>query len=140
MGRRFVVALLAGVCFAPGATPGHGAGATPLALPRVQQSALQYLGAFLLPEGTYGSSRFGYGGAAPVYYKDDADRETMFMEGHAWYKGNVAQILIPRIVSSRDLDELERATFSSRSTTSPTGSSADATGTASAPCGCTTES
>ena len=64
---------------------------------------MQYLGAFLLPEGTYGHSRFGYGGAAPAYYRDDSGRETMFMEGHAWYKGNAAQILmdpLPLIVAA----------------------------------------
>ena len=84
--------------------------ASPQNLPRVRKLDLQYLGAFLLPEGTYGNSRFGYGGAAPVYYKDGSGRETMFMEGHAWYKGNVAQILIPEIVNSRNLDDLQRAT------------------------------
>lgn len=111
--RLAVLAVLVGVGVASGAT---STGSTKTALnsapnlPRVQQSDLKYLGAFLLAEGNYGNSRFGYGGAAPAYYKDGSGRQTLFMEGHAWYKGNVAQILIPPIVNSRDLDDLHRAT------------------------------
>lgn len=83
----------------------------PTGQPRVQQSQLQWLGAFRLPSGTFGPSRFGYGGAAPGYHKDAQSRETLFMEGHAWYKGNAAQVQIPQLSSSRDVDDLPRATL-----------------------------
>jgi hypothetical protein len=108
--RPAVLALLAASAIATAASASTRQHDAPPDLPRVQQADLEYVGAFLLPEGTYGSSRFGYGGAAPAYYKDGSGRETMFMEGHAWYKGNAAQILIPPIVNSRNLGDLHRAT------------------------------
>ena len=77
----------------------------------VQLSELEWLGAFRLPSVENGVSRFGYGGAAPAYYKDPQGRETLFMEGHAWYKGNVAQVEIQQISSSRDMNSLPRATL-----------------------------
>lgn len=72
---------------------------------------IQWVGAFRLPQGTFGPSRFGYGGRGPGYYKDTSNRETLYMEGHAWYKGNVAQVQIPTPSSSRSFDVLPRATL-----------------------------
>jgi hypothetical protein len=73
----------------------------------VQKSDIQYLGAFKFPSGDAGPSRFGYGGRAPGYYKDSSGRETLFVEGHDWYPGNVAQVQIPAITT--DMSALNRA-------------------------------
>jgi len=85
--------------------------ADPTTQPLVQQSDIQYLGAFLLPKGTLGPSRFGYGGNALGYYKDANGLETLFMEGHVWWPGNVAQVQIPQIIKSGNLGSLQRATL-----------------------------
>jgi hypothetical protein len=83
--------------------------ADPTTQPRVQQTDIEYLGAFRLPQGTFGGSRFGYGGRALTYYKDTSGRETLFMQGHDWYPGLVAQVQIPEIVNSSNGDGLRRA-------------------------------
>ncbi len=73
---------------------------------------MTYLGAFRLPQGTFGGSRFGYGGHGPAPYHDPATgRYTLFLEGHAWYPGYVAQVEIPKsTVISGNWDELPQAT------------------------------
>ncbi|MCC6953138.1 MAG: hypothetical protein IT290_03375 [Deltaproteobacteria bacterium] len=85
--------------------------AQPSAQPRIQQSDIQYLGAFLFPSGTNGTSRFGYGGRAPTYFVDSSNRETLIAGGHDWYHGHVAQVQIPQIVNTRNVAQMQRATW-----------------------------
>ncbi len=69
-------------------------------LPRVQAADLEYLGAFALPSGDYGVTRFGYGGRAVTPYHDSVTgKATLFIEGHAWEPGSVAQVEIPSSIS-----------------------------------------
>ncbi len=82
--------------------------------PLVQKADLTFLGAFALPQGDYGSSRFGYGGQGVTHYFDSVTgKHTLFMEGHAWYPGNVAQIEVPTdnlLIKSKDWSSLNQAT------------------------------
>lgn len=88
--------------------------ATPQQQPLVQKADLTYLGAFALPQGDYGTSRFGYGGQGVAYYLDPGTgKHTLFMEGHAWFPGHVGQVQVPaddQLVKSRDWSELNQAT------------------------------
>ncbi|MEK7227356.1 MAG: peptidoglycan-binding domain-containing protein [Patescibacteria group bacterium] len=68
-------------------------------LPLVQQADIEYLGGFTLPQYTQGDYRFGYGGEAVGYYKDASGRESLYLQGHNWYKGQVAQVQIPSTFS-----------------------------------------
>lgn len=69
-------------------------------LPLIQPGHLEYLGAFALPSGTYGESRFGYSGRGVTPYHDPNEgQQTLFMEGHAWDPGTVAQVAIPDEIS-----------------------------------------
>jgi hypothetical protein len=68
----------------------------PTQLPLLQKTNFTYLGAFALPQGTFGGSRFGYGGHGVTPYRDPVtSRSTLFLEGHAWVPGQVAQVEIP---------------------------------------------
>ncbi len=69
-------------------------------LPRIQSSDIEYLGAFALPSGTYGDSRFGYSGRGVTPYNDNSSgKRTLFMEGHDWDSGTVGQVEIPSTFS-----------------------------------------
>lgn len=89
-----LAANLLAACHATDSTPD---GPTdPIGEGLVQPSDFQYLGRFALPTDQHGDSWFNYGGQALTYYKDPVSgKETLFMEGHAWYPGNVAQVEIP---------------------------------------------
>ena len=67
--------------------------------PLIQQSDINYIGAFALPTwangAKYGTSYFEYGGHALTYFKDSSGRRTLYMEGHAQYPGNIGQVQIP---------------------------------------------
>ncbi len=65
--------------------------------PRVQRADIVYLGSFHLPEGDFGGSRFGYGGKGLCYYKAPGGTPTLFLEGHDWYPGQVAQVAVPSL-------------------------------------------
>lgn len=74
----------------------------------LQESDLKYLGAFRVPQGDYGSplySGFNYGGTALAY---NSKRNSLFLVGHAWYQ-LTAEISIPEIVKSSNLDDLKTA-------------------------------
>lgn len=82
--------------------------------PLIQQSNLNYLGAFSLPNTTwYGTSAFVYGGHGLMPYNDPSTgKRTLFIEGHAQYPGNVAQIEIPAsFVKSTNWNSLPMATI-----------------------------
>jgi hypothetical protein len=87
---------------------------TPDLQPLIRKSDFTYLGAFALPQGDYGASRFGYGGAGLSYYYDSiAGRHTLFMQGHAWYPGFVAQVEVPgdaHLEMSHTWDDFAQAT------------------------------
>ncbi|MBI5385530.1 MAG: hypothetical protein HZA90_12695 [Verrucomicrobia bacterium] len=80
----------------------------PSQLPLVRKTHFTYLGAFALPQGDFGGSRFGYGGHAVTPYLDPVtSQQTLFLEGHAWYPGQVAQVEVPsELVNSRDWESL----------------------------------
>lgn len=80
--------------------------------PRIESKHLQYLGAFALPSGTFGDSRFGYSGRAVTAYHDPSSgKRTLFLEGHAWNPGTVAQVEIPvNLVESENYSDLPKAT------------------------------
>lgn len=85
--------------------------ADPSTQPLVRSDDLVYLGAFALPGGTYGASRFGYSGNALTAYNDPSGRNTLFLGGHAWDAGTVAQVEIPSdFVISQNWSDLPQAT------------------------------
>ena len=59
----------------------------------LDQSDLQYLGAFRLPSGTFGASSFDYGGTALAF---NPANNSLFIVGHDWDQA-VAEISIPTI-------------------------------------------
>lgn len=72
--------------------------ASPRDLPLVQQAHFAYVGSFALPDGDFGASRFGYGGKGLCHYKDPVSgKDTLFMQGHDWYPGCVAQVEVPAV-------------------------------------------
>jgi hypothetical protein len=74
--------------------------------PLLQSSDLKYLGAFRLPSGTYGGSSFGYGGWSLAY---NAANNSLFIVGHDQQQ-MVAEITIPQVINSSDINSLKRAT------------------------------
>ena len=74
----------------------------------LQEADLEYLGAFRVPQGDYGSPRysgFNYGGTALAC---NPDHKSLFLVGHAWYQ-LAAEISIPQIVKSTKLKRLRTA-------------------------------
>jgi hypothetical protein len=78
----------------------------------IQKEHLKYLGAFALPKGDFGASRYGYSGRAVTPYNDpNTGKNTLFMEGHDWNSGTVGQIEIPSgLVKSKNWSDLPKAT------------------------------
>jgi hypothetical protein len=74
--------------------------------PLLQQPDLQYLGAFKLPQGTIGGSRFSYGGTTMAY---NPAKSSLFIVGHDWDQ-MVAEITIPEPVNSTNIADLNVAT------------------------------
>ncbi len=72
-------------------------------------SDLEYLGAFRVPQGDFGSpqySGFNYGGTALTY---NPHNNSLFVVGHAWYQ-LTAEISIPQFINSTNLADLNTAT------------------------------
>lgn len=76
---------------------------------------LKYIGAFKLPSGTQGKSRWGYGGTGLTYYPsgdpdggDDGYPGSLFGIGHDWHQ-MVSEISIPVPVNSKDYSDLNSA-------------------------------
>ncbi len=68
----------------------------PTQQPLLQASSMTYLGGFALPNTQVGSSYFTYGGNGVMPYRDPTTgKQTVFIEGHAWYPGQVAQVEVP---------------------------------------------
>lgn len=82
------------------------AGAQPTSLPLLQKADLTYQGAFRLPEGTFGSSSFHYGGTALAYHPGN---NSLFLVGHDWDQ-RVAEVAIPQIIHGTQLSQLATAT------------------------------
>jgi hypothetical protein len=100
--RIFVVLLIAGLL------PHLGeALAQPTSYPLIQQSDLQYQGAFLLPSWTSDATSFSYGGTALAY---NPAQHSLFLVGHDQYQ-RTAEVRIPPPVQSATLSALPRATF-----------------------------
>jgi hypothetical protein len=60
----------------------------------LQASDLTYLGAFRLPGGTFGESRFEYGGNALCF---NPANNSLFIGGHDWQPSSLAEINIPAL-------------------------------------------
>jgi|GEM_PF-1557664 len=74
----------------------------------LQKIDLKYLGAFRVPQGEFGSPRytgFNYGGTALAY---NSKNNSLFVVGHNHHQ-LVAEISIPEIVNSNNLDDLKTA-------------------------------
>jgi hypothetical protein len=86
-------------------------GSNPTEQGLLYRNDMTYLGAFRLPQGDFGGSRFGYGGHGVTPYHDPlVGKITLFMEGHAWYPGYVAQVEIPSsFIISSNWDDLPQA-------------------------------
>ena len=86
---------------------------TPDQQPLIQKTDFTYLGAFALPQGDFGGSRFGYGGCGLSFHRNPAGGQaTLFMQGHAWYPGQVAQVAVvaeASLVRSNDWNALPQA-------------------------------
>jgi hypothetical protein len=73
-------------------------------LPRIQAGQLSYVGGFRLPPGTFGSANgFSYG-RGPVAY--DPATNTLFVGGHPYEPGKVAQVSIPVPVNNASAAQL----------------------------------
>lgn len=86
-----------------------GSGISSAAEKLLSQSDLEYLGAFRVPQGDYGSptySGFNYGGTALAY---NPGNNSLFLVGHAWYQ-LTAEISIPQIINSSNLADLKTST------------------------------
>jgi hypothetical protein len=66
---------------------------------------VQYQGAFRVPEGTFGSSAFDYGGTALAF---NEARSSLYIVGHDWHQ-HVAEISVPAVRNSRSLAALDTA-------------------------------
>ena len=97
--------------FSIGLLVGTQSFADPTTLPLIHSGDFAYLGAFALPLGSYGDSRFGYSGEAITPFNDPSTgQHTLFIGGHAWDPGTVAQIEIPStFVQSADWSALPQA-------------------------------
>jgi hypothetical protein len=74
--------------------------------PLLQKADFKYVGAFRVPDGDYGSSRFGYGGTALAF---NPGNHSLFIVGHDHHQ-QIAEISIPSIVSSSSIEDLAIAT------------------------------
>ena len=75
----------------------------------LQSTDFEYVGAFRLPRGKFGGSRFGYSGGAIAInanQPEDPEDDTIFFSGHAWNTEQVAEIAVPAIVKSETLKDL----------------------------------
>jgi hypothetical protein len=77
----------------------------PVGRPLIRADDISYLGAFALPGGTFEASRFGYGGGALSVLDD-----TLFVGGHAWDPGTLAQVAIPATLGIGEWSTLPVAT------------------------------
>jgi hypothetical protein len=73
----------------------------------LQSSDLQYVGAFRVPQGTFGTSTLNYGGTGLTYY---SGRNSLLVVGHDWDQ-EVAEISIPQATNSSSLSNLKTATI-----------------------------
>ena len=80
----------------------------------LQQSDLEYLGAFQLPTGTQRCGTltdvincYSYGGAAIVF---NPANNSLFYNGHNWHPNYVSEIGIPPIVNTTTFSTLQKAT------------------------------
>lgn len=71
-------------------------------MPLIQQSDLLYLGAFRVPIGQFGGSRFGYGGTALAF---NPNKNSLFIVGHDHHQ-QIAEISIPNAVISANTSDL----------------------------------
>jgi len=76
-------------------------------LPRLHDSNLHYLGAFLLPPQVNDTDTFSYGGTALAY---NPQRQSLFVVGHDWYQ-LTAEVSAPAPVKSTRLSGLPTARF-----------------------------
>jgi hypothetical protein len=77
--------------------------------PLLYRSNLQYVGAFRVPDGQFGPLQYGtfeYGGTALAF---NSANNSLYVVGHV-YGQDVAQISIPAIVNSSNLNNLNTAT------------------------------
>jgi hypothetical protein len=84
---------------------------TPLDAQLLRAENFEYLGAFGLPQDPIGGSRFGYGGSALAPYTDPATKQTtLFIAGHPYFPGQVAQVEVPaNFVKSNNYSLLPKA-------------------------------
>jgi hypothetical protein len=66
----------------------------PTALPLIGPEDITHLGAFALPQGDFGESRFGFGGTSIATHHQDG-ATTLFLGGHAQQPGRIAQVRVP---------------------------------------------
>jgi len=99
--------------------------------PLIQQSDLQYLGAFLLPAWTSDGTSFSYGGTALAY---NPAHNSLFLVGHNCYQ-LTAEVAIPTVVHSTSLSALKTATFLQPYADATNGKSAQTGGEASCSAG-----
>jgi hypothetical protein len=100
------VAVLAASCWKDGEQPSNPNQPSP---PRRQttRTGPGYIGAFRVPDGKIGVSRFGYGGTALAF---NAANNSLFLVGHDHHQA-IAEIKIPdAIVASANLNDLDTAT------------------------------
>lgn len=81
--------------------------ATSSDLPLLHKNDLVYVGAFRVPRNDLNGATFEYGGYAPAY---NQSRNTLFLVGHRQHQ-LTAEISIPNITASNDLEDLATADF-----------------------------
>lgn len=81
------------------------ASAAPTSAVRLQKADLVYEGAFRVPSGSQGASRFDYGGTALTY---NPANNSLFLTGHD-HQQMTAEISIPQIIKSDNVTGLDAA-------------------------------
>ncbi len=104
-GRLVIVMVLTASAWAPAAAVAEDANAAAARLPLLRLADLAYAGAFRLPSKRYGRSSLNYA-QGPIALGPRG--KSLFIVGHAHHQA-VAQFAIPRLVASKELDELEMA-------------------------------
>jgi hypothetical protein len=76
-------------------------------LPLFSIDQLEYVGAFRVPTGDYGDSRFSYAQGPITLGKEG---KSLFIVGHAQHQA-IAEISIPQLIISKDIKKLQKASI-----------------------------
>lgn len=106
MAKRFLLVLVSFTALTPSAPICAQTSQPPTNEPLLQQSNLQYIGSFRLPQGTTDATSLAFGGTGLAY---NPANNSLFLTGHAQYQ-YTAEVTIPAPIISGKLADLNTAT------------------------------